>query len=669
MTASLPDLADPDAARIVADLTPAARGRIRAHLTAHPDALVSGASAAPRSVQALITTLADHGVTGVRAPACLRCGRVRPLRRAVPGGRVCLGCEGILANRGNIGACTVCGTIGPRPSRNTCAACRRRQAAATRTCSACGKPAELDPCSNCRPRPATPCALCHTTAPVTARWPLGPVCTPCYRTARSHPMPCPDCDRARVLIGRAEHRRVCGPCVGVPDPYACERCAGPRSYKVGRLCDRCAVADHLEDLFTDVPEAVGTRPLAAMRTALAEAPDAGTVLNWLRGSRSARLLHDLMATGRPPSHTDLDATIDGRATAMTAEYLRGLLIAYQVLEPRDELAVRIVRHLERTVARHPEHGALLRAYVRWSLLPRAKRHQAVRAGGVKHRIRWAYTRINLAAELLTTIAGHGLTIATLDQGRLDTWLAANPGTRYEVCDFVVWAHRRHHARDLLVPHRPKADPVGLDEDSHWDLLHQCLTDTRLDLDVRAAGAILLLFGQHLTRIAALPTTALTTGDGTTFLTLGRTPIPLPTTLADLLTTLADRPAPQGWAVNTSAGWLFPGHLPGAHISAAALSRRLAACHIPNRPARATALVALAGDLPPAVLGPMLGLHPITAVQWRRRAATDWTAYLQARQRALADGPPYPGPDSVVRQVRQAVPAVIRPVGPISADLH
>ncbi|MFE9388764.1 hypothetical protein [Streptomyces sp. NPDC006784] len=105
---------------------------------------------------------------------------------------------------------------------------------------------------------------------------------------------------------------------------------------------------------------------------------------------------------------------------MTAEYLRGLLIAYQVLEPRDELAVRIVRHLERTAARHPEHGALLRAYVRWSLLPCAKRHQAVRAGGVKHRIRWAYTRINLAAELLTTITGHGLTIATLDQGRLDT---------------------------------------------------------------------------------------------------------------------------------------------------------------------------------------------------------------------------------------------------------
>ncbi|MFK0258658.1 hypothetical protein [Streptomyces sp. NPDC090445] len=103
----------------------------------------------------------------------------------------------------------------------------------------------------------------------------------------------------------------------------------------------------------------------ALAATLAQAPDAGTVLNWLRGSRSARLLRDLMNTGRPLSHDDLDATIDGRAKAMTGEYLRGLLTAYQVLEPRDELAVRIVRHLERTVARHPEHGAMLRAYVRW----------------------------------------------------------------------------------------------------------------------------------------------------------------------------------------------------------------------------------------------------------------------------------------------------------------
>ncbi|WP_405691136.1 hypothetical protein [Streptomyces sp. NBC_00057] len=58
---------------------------------------------------------------------------------------------------------------------------------------------------------------------------------------------------------------------------------------------------------------------------------------------------------------------------------------------------------------------------------------------------------------------------------------------------------------------------------------------------------------------------------------------------------------------------------------------MAAHHIPIRPARTTALVQLAQDLPPAVLAPMLGLHVITAQQWRRRAATDWSAYLEARR--------------------------------------
>ncbi|WP_405656972.1 hypothetical protein [Streptomyces sp. RK9] len=386
--------------------------------------------------------------------------------------------------------------------------------------------------------------------------------------------------------------------------------------------------ERLTVLFTAVPQS-GSQ-YEHMRAALADCPEPGTVLNWLRNSHSARLLTNLLATGRPLTHDDLDATADNRSAAMTAEYLRGLLMAYRVLPERDELTARITRHLDRVATRHPDHALLLRSYVRWSLLPRARRHQRLRGGGTKHRIRWAYIRINTAADFLTAMAARGLPIGQITQHDVDGWLAAKPQTRYEARDFVVWAHRRHHTRALVIPHRRKADPVGLDEDSHWDLLHQCLTDTALPLEVRAAGSILLLFGQHLTRIAALATTALTTTDGTSCLTLNHTPIPLPDSLARLLCDLAARPAPTGWAANTPSAWLFPGHLPGAHLSSAVLGRRLAANHIPNRPARTTALIALAQDLPPAILGPMLGLHPITAAQWRRRASTDWTTYLQAR---------------------------------------
>ncbi|MFF3652713.1 hypothetical protein ACFYXV_29265 [Streptomyces sp. NPDC002181] len=268
--------------------------------------------------------------------------------------------------------------------------------------------------------------------------------------------------------------------------------------------------------------------------------------------------------------------------------------------------------------------------MRWSLLPRARRHERLRGGGFLGRARGAYARINRAAEFLSAMTARGLLLQEVTQHEVDTWLAVNPGTRFAVRDFIVWATRRGHARTLDVPHWPKKAPVAMDEDSHWELLHQCLTDTDLPLEVRGAGSILLLFGQHLTRITALTTHAVTTAGEDTFLTLDRTPIPLPALLGGLLADLTNRPPPTNWAANTSRGWLFPGGRPGQHLSATVLGRRLAAHQIPNRPARATALVTLAQDLPPAVLGPMLGLHPVTAAHWRQRAATDWTAYLEAR---------------------------------------
>jgi hypothetical protein len=115
------------------------------------------------------------------------------------------------------------------------------------------------------------------------------------------------------------------------------------------------------------------------------------------------------------------------------------------------------------------------------------------------------------------------------------------------------------------------------------------------------------------------------------LVLDRTPIRLPEPLASLLAELADRPPPSGWAANSPHRGLFPGSRSGQHVSDTALARRLAAHHIPIRPTRTTALIQLAQDLPPAVLAPMLGLHVITTQQWRQRATTDWSAYLEARR--------------------------------------
>lgn len=52
--------------------------------------------------------------------------------------------------------------------------------------------------------------------------------------------------------------------------------------------------------------------------------------------------------------------------------------------------------------------------------------------------------------------------------------------------------------------------------------------------------------------------------------------------------------------------------------------------LPARTGRNTALLALAEDLPASVLSDTLGISITAALQWTRRAARDWNAYVATR---------------------------------------
>lgn len=55
-----------------------------------------------------------------------------------------------------------------------------------------------------------------------------------------------------------------------------------------------------------------------------------------------------------------------------------------------------------------------------------------------------------------------------------------------------------------------------------------------------------------------------------------------------------------------------------------------------RPARNAALIALAAQLPRAVLADLIGLHHVTAARWSQLAARDWHAFVAARRGHTAD---------------------------------
>ncbi|WP_345627121.1 hypothetical protein [Streptomyces thinghirensis] len=183
-------------------------------------------------------------------------------------------------------------------------------------------------------------------------------------------------------------------------------------------------------------------------------------------------------------------------------HIRKVLVAVGSLPPRDEHLAQIELRLGLVLAKYPQFDTLLRTYVRWSVLPRLRRRARTRPP-TAHITEWARARIHSAARFLSWAEERGHTLDTVMQEHVDDWLAGGKRTRYNVRDFLVWAARRGYAHELLVPHRGRPDPAGLDEDVHWDVLQQCLHDDQLPLDVRVAGALAHLYAQPLSRIVAL----------------------------------------------------------------------------------------------------------------------------------------------------------------------
>jgi hypothetical protein len=151
-----------------------------------------------------------------------------------------------------------------------------------------------------------------------------------------------------------------------------------------------------------------------------------------------------------------------------------------------------------------DHANLIRPYLHWFLLRRARR-RAVNRSFPASAGRELRRRILVALELLDWLDGNRVRLDQLQQDDLDRWLAEqNTQRRHRVRYFLKWTHQRGRSRKLVVPTIPRQQPAKLlDDDERRRLLQRCLTDTALPVDVRAAGALTLLFGLPTERIRHL----------------------------------------------------------------------------------------------------------------------------------------------------------------------
>ncbi len=140
-------------------------------------------------------------------------------------------------------------------------------------------------------------------------------------------------------------------------------------------------------------------------------------------------------------------------------YIRQIMVQTGVLPERNEDLERLPSWLEHHLAGKPAgHASLIRPFLHWFLLRRARSRAAVRrfpasAGRDLRR------RILVALDLLAWLDEQELTLGELRQDDIDRWLEAGGSqTRNLVRYFLKWTAERGLTRKLTVPSSRARNP-------------------------------------------------------------------------------------------------------------------------------------------------------------------------------------------------------------------
>jgi hypothetical protein len=563
---------------------------------------------------------------------CAGCQRRVPVAgRDLSDRPLCNGCR--RRERSYHGQCSACGRVQflYRDEERLCRSCFTRPAA---TCSDCGKTKPCDGISTGQPRcdacavklRTQACARCARTRRVYARDPQGqPLCRSCGELTE----PCRDCRRTKPVRGRSvDGQALCRACYP-NDPASmagCLECGQVCRLFHHGLCHSCARNSIVDDLLTDPDRKIRAEREPLHRTLLSG--DAGSVLGWLRRPRTKALLAALLAADNPLSHQTLDELVPDQAV----RYLRAILVANGALPARDEYLAILERELPHRLADipAPAERALVKSFFTWRHLRRLRRastRQPISYGQLVA----ARRDITAVVRLLTWLRTRHLTLATCAQADIDLWLDQGPRwQRQAPRSFLLWAARHRHCGPIKIPAATRTSTYRtIEEDERWRIIKRLLHDDGIDLATRAAGLLLLLFGQPISRIVRLTTNDLTQSEDKLTVALGPVPLELPPPLDTLILRLRDSPADNRRAAARPRHWLFTGYTSNPshhHLSSQQLAQRLRQLGIHLRPGRNTALVELAAELPAAVLAKLLGLHPDTATGWNSRAGAPRAEY-------------------------------------------
>lgn len=466
----------------------------------------------------------------------------------------------------------------------------------------------------------------------------------CQRCARR----CPECgshgkEPTKPRCGRCERqpRGTCGHC-GRPDgpldsagrcrgcreraERRCQSCnrQAPRTWMTGRwLCQRCALS---VDLDAHLGPIDGLAPeLIAVRAAIASADNPTQVRKWLRATTGGAVLAQLAAGELALTHQALNSHGDDRSVA----HLRALLVAADALPAEDRSVDRFEEFSTALVATitDAKDAKVVRAWLRWQVLPRlrARREAGTSMAHSAHNARAALRRV---VAFLGYVHERDRALYKCTQADVDGWFAGG-STCWQARPFLVWARRREHLpRNLTVPAVPPRSlrPV-LDTEQRWAMARRLVADDTIDIADRVAAALVVLYGQPVARVARLTTSDVHRGvDNCVIVTLDGNPVPIHEPFATLIAQLPRRRS-NGMSDQLASPWLFPGRHAGRHIGPVVLGERLREqLGIEPLHMRNAARAQLAAEIPPALLGEIIGVTANTATRWAALTGGNWTNY-------------------------------------------
>jgi len=260
---------------------------------------------------------------------------------------------------------------------------------------------------------------------------------------------------------------------------------------------------------------------------------------------------------------------------------------------------------------------------------RQQEHAGVTTHGA---INSARARIVATTRLLGWLQEHHTSLAALTQTELDRYCVERPGQAATVRTFLTWARRDGRTSKLTLATRPRAHPeVTLADADRWAHVELLLHEDTIRLTCRIAGLFMLLFAQPLSRICRMRADQIGACSGQRVtVTFDTVPIELPEPLDGLVRRHLGQ---RGHASYSSRAdrWLFPGGIPGRHVTTENIRGHLVERGIHPGGARNAAMFQLAAQMPSAVLADLLGLHPQTANRWAALSAHDWGQYTAQRR--------------------------------------